>query len=211
MSVARHHARRQSRNESSDLHGSAPDDCAAALLIIDMISDFEFESGAKLLESALPAAERTAALSRRAREVGIPVVYVNDNAGRWRSSLEEVWQKAACDGRRGRPVSLLLKPTDTDYFVLKPKHSGFFGTTLEILLAKLGATRLILTGVAGDACVLLTAADAYLREYDLLVPSDCVASLDADENAAALRYMARVLKANTSASASLDLQALARD
>jgi nicotinamidase-related amidase len=192
------------------LHGSAPDDCAAVLLVIDMISDFQFDRGDKLFASALPAAERIASLAERARGIGIPVVYVNDNAGRWRSSLQEVWQNAASDGCRGRPISLLLEPTDTDYFVLKPKHSGFFGTTLEILLAKLGATRLILTGVAGDACVLMTAVDAYLREYDLFVPSDCIASQDPDENAAALRYMARVVKADTSASTSLDLQAMAR-
>ena len=211
MTAARRRSRRQSRNESSDLHGSAPDDCAAALLIIDMISDFEFESGERLLGYALPAAERIASLAKRAHAAGVPVVYVNDNAGRWRSSLQEVWQNATSEGCRGRSIGVLLEPSDTDYFVLKPKHSGFFGTTLEILLAKLDATRLILTGVAGDACVLMTAVDAYLREYDLFVPSDCIASQDPDENAAALRYMARVVKADTAASTSLDLQAMARD
>lgn len=199
---------RHARNESADLHGSAPDDSAVALLVIDMISDFGFEDGERLLAHALPAARRIAALAERARAAGVPVVYVNDNAGRWRSSLEEVWRQGAAEGSRGAEVCRLLEPRDEDYFVLKPKHSGFYGTTLELVLKKLGACRLVLTGVAGDMCVLLTAADAYLREFDLTVPADCIASLDPDENEAALRYMRRALKAGTPRSDELDLGAL---
>lgn len=202
---------RSARNESADMHGSAPDDCAAALLVIDMISGFEFEGGDRLLAHALPTARRIARLVARAREAGIPIVYVNDNAGRWRSSLEQVWQAATAPQCRGRKVGLLLEPRDEDYFVLKPKHSGFYGTTLDLVLTKLGATRLVLTGIAGDACVLMTAGDAYLREYDLYVPQDCCASQDRRENRLALRYMSRVFRADTTPSDRLDLGALARD
>ena len=209
MSVLRTPYRR-AFNESSDLHGNAPDDCAAALLIIDMISDFEFVDGDRLFAHALPAARRIAALTQGARAAGIPVVYVNDNAGRWRSSLEQVWHKATAQGCRGRPIGRLLEPRDEDYFVLKPKHSGFFGTTLDLVLAKLGAARLILTGVAGDACVTMTAVEAYLREFDLYVPADCVASIEPRHNRAALRYVQRVLKACIEPSRALDLAALAR-
>ena len=202
---------RRARNESDDLHGMAPDDCAAALLVIDMISDFEYEGGERLVEQARPAAQRIAALTGRARAARIPVVYVNDNAGRWRSSLEQVWQAATAEGCRGRPVCELLAPAEEDYFVLKPKHSGFYGTTLDLVLNKLGATRLILTGVAGDACVTMTAMDAYLREFDLYVPADCCASQDPQDNRLSLDWMGRVLKANTTPSESLYVAALARD
>ena len=76
----------------------------------------------------------------------------------------------------------LLGPQHDDYAVVKPKHSGFYATPLELLLTHLGARSLVLTGLAGDACVLLTAADAYLRAYRLFVPGDCVASADRDAN-----------------------------
>lgn len=77
--------------ESDDLQGSAPDRALGALLLIDVINDLEFEGGAELLEQALPMAERIAALKRRARSFGIPVLYVNDNFGRWRSDFSASW------------------------------------------------------------------------------------------------------------------------
>lgn len=203
--------RRRSRNESPDLHGMAPDDSAAVLVVIDMISSFDFPDGDRLLAGALPAARRIAALVRRARARGIPVVYVNDNTGRWRSSLEEVWRRCAAEDSRGREVCELLRPQDEDYFVLKPKHSGFYGTTLELLLAKLGAARLVLTGVAGDTCVLMTAADAYLREFEVIVPSDCCASVDPADNERALGWMRRVLRARTPLSSAVRLASMKRD
>ena len=188
-----------------------PDDSAAVLVVIDMISDFDFPGGDRLLDGALPAARRIAALVRRARACQVPVVYVNDNTGRWRSSLEEIWERCAAEDSPGRAICELLRPRDDDYFVLKPKHSGFYGTTLELLLSKLNAARLILTGVAGDTCVLMTAADAYLREFELIVPSDCCASSDPADNDRALEWMKRVLRARTPRAAAVRLAAMKGD
>jgi nicotinamidase-related amidase len=114
---------------------------------------------------------------------------------------------------RARAVAELLTPDEDDYFVLKPKHSGFQFTTLDVLLAHLGAETLILTGVAGNFCVLFTAHDAYMRDFHLVVPRDCVASQTAAEDRQALEHMARVTKADTRASGEIDLAALgdARD
>ena len=110
---------------------------------------------------------------------------------------------------RGSPVAKLLRPDEEDdYFVLKPKHSGFFSTTLHTLLDYLGARTLILAGFTADICVLFTANDAYMRDYHLLIPSDCVASLDPRENEHALEQMKRVLKADIRPSAKIDLKAL---
>jgi len=81
--------------------------------------------------------------------------------------------------------------------VLKPKHSGFFSTTLETLLHYLGSRTLILTGIAGNFCVLFTANDAYMRDYELVIPSDCTASNTAEENRQALALMRKFLKADT--------------
>jgi nicotinamidase-related amidase len=196
--------------KNHDLHGNVPDACPVALLLIDVINDLEFEGGRELAKTAVPAAARIAALKRRARELDIPVIYANDNFGRWRSDFSEVVEHCLHDDVRGRPLAELLAPERDDYFVLKPKHSAFFSTTLATLLKYLRVERLVLTGFAGDACVLISAAEGYMRDYELFVPSDCTASKSALENRRALAYMARVLHADTRASARLDLAALAR-
>ena len=194
--------------KTRDLHGSAPDECRVALLIIDMINAFDFRGGQALLPRALAAAKATAALKRRARKAGVPVVYVNDNFGRWRSDFRSILTHCLRDGTPGRPVVQLLEPGEDDYFVLKPKHSGFQFTTLGVLLAHLGAETLILTGVAGNFCVLFTAHDAYMRDFHVVVPSDCIASQTEEEDRQALAHMAKVTKADTRVSVEIDLAAL---
>jgi nicotinamidase-related amidase len=196
--------------KNEDLHGNVPEHSEVALLIIDVINDLEFEDGDQLLEQALPMAEQLAKLKRRARKVRIPIIYVNDNFRRWRSDLNSLVRHCLEDGARGEPLARMLRPGPDDYFVLKPKHSGFYSTTLDVLLLYLRAKALILTGIAGDSCVLFTANDAYLRDFLLYVPSDCSASSDAEENAHALAQMRKVLKADIRPSTELDLEALKR-
>jgi nicotinamidase-related amidase len=182
---------------NSDLHGNAPDKSEVVLLLIDVINDLEFEGGDDLIRRALPAAKSIARLKERAEQAGVPVIYANDNFGRWRSDFNKIVEHCLRDGVRGQAIAELLKPNDDDYFVLKPKHSGFFSTTLETLLRYLGSSRLILTGIAGNFCVLFTANDAYMRDYNLIVPRDCTVSNTAAENEAALELMRKFLKAKT--------------
>jgi nicotinamidase-related amidase len=140
-------------------------------------------------------ARRIAALKQRAKAARIPTVYVNDNFGRWQSSFRRFVEHCLQDDVRGQPIVELLQPTEDDYFVLKPKHSGFFSTTLEILLEHLGVRTLILTGIAGNICVLFTANDAYMRGFSLIVPPDCVASNTRKDNQYAIEQRRFVLKA----------------
>ena len=193
--------------KNADLHGFVPDKAPVALLIIDTINDLEFPEGGQLLRHALPMADRIAALKRRAREAGIPAVYVNDNFGRWRSDFRRTVAHCTARSSPGRVVSRRLRPTERDYFVLKPKHSGFFATALDVLLRYLDAEWLILTGVSGDICVLFTAHDAHMRDYGLIVPEDCVASIDPKENEHALEMMRHTLRVDTTRSDRLDLEA----
>jgi len=130
--------------KSDDLHGSAPDDAVVALLLIDVINDLEFDGGEALLAQALPMAARIAALKRRATEAGIPAIYVNDNFGRWQSDFAKLLAHCLHDGVRGQPLAAQLQPEPDDYFVLKPKHSGFYATTLDLLLRYLHVTTIIL-------------------------------------------------------------------
>ncbi len=193
---------------NSDLHGNAPDKSPVALLIIDMINDLEFEGGERLEDAAIEATRRTAALKERCVKARIPVIYANDNFGRWRSDFRQVVDRVLHDDVRGKPLAELLAPEEDDYFVLKPKHSAFFETTLETLLRYLGVRRLILTGITGDICVKLTANDAYMRDYEMVIPADCTASIDPDENKHALAYCKRVLKVKLTSSEEIDLEAL---
>ena len=193
-----------------DLHGAAPDTAPVALLLIDVINDMEYRGGDRLLVHALPVARRLAALVRRARALDIPVVYVNDNFGRWRSDFTALVRHCLGHRVRGRPVARLLRPRRDDYFVLKPKHSGFFATPLDTLLTYLGTETLVLTGLTTDRCILFTAADAYMRDLRLLVPRDCVAAIEPDDHARALLHMQRILRTDLTPSTDLDLPALAR-
>lgn len=194
--------------KNEDLHGNVPDKAAVALLLIDVINDLEFDGGEELLEHALPMAERLSELARRARRAGVPVIYVNDNFGKWQSDFKRILAHCLEDDVRGRPVAELLRPEEDDYFVLKPKHSGFYSTTLDTLLNYLGVKTLVLTGLTGDICVLFTAHDAYMRDFHLLVPSDCVASNDPEENLYTLRKMERLLDADTRPSVEIDFEEL---
>lgn len=197
-------------SEHTSLHGNVAHRSTVALLLIDVINDLEFPGAARLRPHALRMARAVVRLRARARAADIPVIYVNDNFGIWKSDFRCVVEHCLQDGVRGAPITALLEPGEGDYFVLKPKHSGFYSTTLDLLLQHLGARTLILAGLAGNICVLFTANDAYLRDYTLVVPSDCCASNTVDENRHALRQMKTVLKADTRPAAKLALAQLAR-
>ncbi len=190
---------------SADLHGSVPDSSNAALLLIDVVNDFEFPGGENLLELALPVGQQIASFKKQAKQAGIPAIYVNDNFGKWQSDLNKIVSHCLEEGVRGEPFVKMVVPDDDDYFVLKPKHSGFYCTSLDLLLNHLGARNLILAGIAGNNCVLFTANDAYMRDFKLFVPSDCVVSPTEEANNYALRQMEEVLKADIRRSDQLDL------
>ena len=177
-----------------------------ALLLIDVINDLAFEGSAALVAQAEPMANRLAALKRRASAAGVPAIYINDNFGQWRSDFRRTVAHCTARSSPGRRVSLRLKPTSRDYFVLKPKHSGFFDTTLDTLLETLRIRRVILTGIAGNICVLFTANDAYMRDLRILAPADCIVSNTAGDNDHALRQIEKVLKGNATVSTRLSFR-----
>ena len=168
-----------------------------ALLLIDVINDLAFPGSESLIEQAEPMSKALAAFKRRATRAGVPNIYVNDNFGQWRSDFRRTVAHCISTRSPGRIVSARLKPSERDYFVLKPKHSGFYDTTLETLLDDLKITRVIVAGIAGNICVLFTANDAYMRGLRVFAPSDCIVSNTAEDNAHALRQIEHVLKGRT--------------
>jgi nicotinamidase-related amidase len=197
--------------KNPDLHGNVPENSAVALLLIDVINDMDFEGSEALVKQAPAMADRIASLKRRAKSAKVPVIYINDNFGRWQSDFRRLIDHCLDDGVPGEALARTLLPDDDDYFVLKPKHSAFFETTLDTLLGYLGARTLILTGIAGNICILFSANDAYMRDYHLVVPPDCVISNTAEENDYALQQIERVLKGDLTPSTELDLDRLIAD
>jgi nicotinamidase-related amidase len=184
--------------------GIGEDECAphgAVLLIVDMISDWQFPDAEALLPGAKAIAPAIAALKRRCRERGVPVVYANDNQGRWRSDFRAVVQISL--GGAGADITRQLMPDDEDYFLLKPKHSAFFSTPLELLLQNLEARRLILTGVSSDQCILNTAVDGRMRDYEIEVPRDCIATQGDERQAWVLKHFTGSLNVPTPLSSEL--------
>lgn len=176
-----------------------------ALVIIDMLSDWRFPDADIQLPGAEAITPAIARLKARCSEVGVPTIYANDNQGRWRSDFREVVGAATRDGSRGRRIGGALEPGPDDYFVLKPKHSAFHATPFDLLLRHLGVSKLLLTGVSGDQCVLYTAVDARMHDYQLLVPRDTIASLSEERNRIALEHLEQVLHAATGPSDDIGL------
>ena len=168
-----------------------------ALLLVDFMNPLDFEGGRSLARTAVRAAECTAALKQRLSRTGVPAIYCNDNFGRWESDFDDVIAHSRSRGGAAARLVDTLAPAAHDRSILKPRHSAFFGTPLEFLLDELEVNRLVLTGLAADNCIMFTAHDAYLRKYDLWVPSDCVASEKDVYRRDALAHMARVMKADT--------------
>jgi nicotinamidase-related amidase len=171
-----------------------------------MINEFKFDGAARLLPTIEHAARQIAALKRRMKQSHHPVVYVNDNFGKWQSDFRKLVARCLDEQCLGRQVARTLLPEDDDYFVLKPKHSGFYATPLELLLRYFKADHIIITGIAGDNCVLFTAADAYMREFKVAVPTDCVVSRTANSNRSALQHMRVALKADIRPSSNIVIE-----
>jgi len=187
-------------------HRQAAEGGDTALLIVDMISCWDFPDAEKLLPHALRIAAPVAALKHRCQRFGVPVIYANDNRGRWQSDFSHLVDLSLKCGGDIADITQSLMPGEDDYFVLKPKQSAFFGTPLELLLQHLGVGRLIVTGVASDQCVITSAVEARMRDLNVIVPRDCVASQSDARNAAVLRQLDQAHKLATTAGPYIRLQ-----
>lgn len=171
-----------------------------ALLVVDMINPLDFDGAVALQRQARLVAGRIAALKRRFKRESSPVIYVNDNFTQWQRDFNQLVAICSQPDAKGASLARTLPPEHDDYIVLKPKHSGFYATPLEVLLRQLQVRQLVVTGIAGDGCVLATAADAHMRDFDVVVPSDCCASLTPARNTHALALLRQSLRIDTRAS-----------
>ena len=155
--------------------------------MIDVLTTFQFPDGDAILEGALKIRDALVKLKARARAAQIPVLYVHDNYGDWRSEKEVLMGR--CIEAKGSEFVRPLLPDSEDYFVLKPMHSAFYMTPLEVLLQHLQVETLILTGLTSNSCITVTAHDANMRGFDIYVPADCSCARNAAEHAQALAQL----------------------
>jgi nicotinamidase-related amidase len=174
-----------------------------ALLIIDVLTTFQFPDADAILQGALRMRDPLLRLKTRARRIGIPVLYVNDNFGDWRSE-KDVMIGRCIEAKGGEFVRPLL-PDSEDYFVLKPMHSAFYMTPLEVLLQHLQVETLILTGLTSNSCITVTAHDANMRGFEIFIPPDCSCARSATEHVQALAQLEAMADAKLARSPSLKL------
>jgi nicotinamidase-related amidase len=167
----------------------------AALIVTDMLNRYEHEDAEPLLESVKGVVPHLRDLIARARECELLVAYVNDNHGDWTAGREKL-AEAAMGGAAPALVEPLLPPPDLP-FIVKARHSVFYGTQLEYMLRQHGITRLVLTGQVTEQCILYSALDAYVRHFEVVVPPDAVAHIHADLADAALKMMRINMRAHT--------------
>lgn len=177
-----------------------------ALLLVDVINLFDFPRGAALARRSLATARNIRRLRDRAHASGVPVIYVNDNWGRWRSDFKSIVADCRHPEQPGAPIAELLAPTARDYFVLKPHLSGFHETPLDTLLQTGEVRTVVIAGIAADNCVFFTAAEAHMRDYKVVVPSDCCSAELDGERRHALAKMRKFLGAETAASRRIRLR-----
>ena len=185
-----------------------PSPVPIALLIVDVLTTFDFPDGDAILHNALKMRDALVWLKARARQLAIPVLYVNDNFGDWRSEKEVLIGR--CLEGKGKEFVRPLLPDSEDYFVLKPMHSAFFMTPLEVLLQHLQVETLILTGLTSSSCITVTAHDANMRGFNLYIPSDCSTSRSMAEHVSALALLEGMAGARLTPSSSLQLSRIAR-
>jgi nicotinamidase-related amidase len=176
---------------------------STALLILDMVNPFDYEGGDAMAADAERVLPRIVSLRRRFVRAGAPVIFVNDNFSHWLDDLGQL--VTICRTRPGPSarIATALAPGPGEFRILKPKHSGFLATPLEILLRDLGATRLVLCGLAADACVLATAQDAKMRDYEIWIPSDAVAAMSPARRKTALQIFRGTMQVSTRSSAAV--------
>ncbi|HEY2770458.1 MAG TPA: isochorismatase family cysteine hydrolase [Solirubrobacteraceae bacterium] len=164
-----------------------------AVVVIDMLNCYDHEDAEPLLESARTAVPAIGRLLERAREAGVLIVFVNDNFGDWTTGRSQLIERTRdCVGPE---LIDPIAPSEDIPFLLKARHSAFYGTPLEYLLRSEDIERVVLGGQATEQCILYSALDAYVRHFDVAVPRDAVAHIDEDLAKAALRMMESNMRA----------------
>jgi nicotinamidase-related amidase len=174
-----------------------------ALLLVDVLTSFDHDDGEQLLDSfreRLPGFQR---ILSRARDDGVPVVYVNDMGGRWDSDAPALVR----DGLKGCGGDLIaeIAPQPGDHVVLKPRYSAFDHTPLVLLLRELEVERLLIAGAATERCLMQSAIDARELGFKVTIVTDACATVDERLERLSFEYAQEVVGAFLESSEELHL------
>jgi nicotinamidase-related amidase len=175
----------------------------SALIVIDMLNPYEHEDAEQLAESAAGVIEPLRALVARADPDETLVAYVNDNHGSWEAGREQLVERALA-GRHPELIEPIVPDAGLP-FVIKGRHSIYYQTAVDELLRSNEVRRVILAGQVTEQCILYSSLDAYLRGYEICVPTDGVACIHRDLADAALQMMERNMHAELVTSETCDL------
>jgi nicotinamidase-related amidase len=164
-----------------------------ALLLVDVVNDFEHEDGERLLESFRARHAGFVRALGQARADELPVVYANDSFGDWRGDGPALVRRAL-EGRGGELVQAIA-PAEDDCFVVKPRYSAFDHTPLALILREREIERLLLGGMSTEGCVAQTAIDARERGLKVTVLPNACATIDEQVERVALEYLEQVVGA----------------
>lgn len=151
-------------------------------MIVDFVAG---ELGNERAERIVPSIEN---LLDSARDLNKPIIYVSDSHSEDDREFS-LWGQHAVSGTKGSEIVPELKPEEGNFTINKTKYSAFYDTELEFLLKELGLDELVLTGVLTHICIQHTAADAFYRGYDIVVPKGCVEDISDEKNQRALSFI----------------------
>jgi len=161
-----------------------------ALIVVDMQRDFCDPDGALEVEAAdvHSAVAATGDLLERYRESGrtpILVRTIHDpdvDSDAWHDMYERNDRTKPCKrGTEGVAFAPELGPAEDDVVVTKHRYDAFYGTALDTYLSANDVSRVVVCGVATNVCVDTTVRAAFVRDYDVTVPEDCVGTHDAEQ------------------------------
>lgn len=159
-----------------------------AVLVVDMMNDYRHPDAETLMPNVGKIIDPLADLVRRAHESDrLDLIYVNDNYGDFTAQFSDIVE-SACNGARPDLVDPIV-PAKGSRLLTKARHSAFYSTPLAYLLERLGTERLIMSGQVTEQCILYSALDAYVRHFQVVIPTDAVAHIDEELSAAALKMM----------------------
>ncbi len=168
-----------------------------AIIVVDMINDFVTgKLGSLRAQKIIP---NIAALLKKARKQGIPVIYLRDAHTKTDREMD-IWGEHAMKGTGASEIVPELKPEKNDIVIEKRWYSGFVDTELPSVLKKLGVDTLIILGVSTDICVQNNVGHAYFSGYKTIVPQDCTASIDEEAHEQAIKYMKNIYGAEITSS-----------
>jgi bifunctional isochorismate lyase / aryl carrier protein len=170
-----------------------PVDAQDAVLLVHDMQQYWLD----FFVDAQPLIDHVGQLVAAARAVSMPVVYTQGERPRHAAERAlglQMWGQGLAHPSvtaQDCAITAALAPMPQDFVINKLRVSAFFGTPLADVLQKIGRRQVIVCGVFAHHGVMMTSADAFMRNYQVQLVADAVADYSEDDHWMALRYVAQ--------------------